>query len=394
GKQDALQEKWFPPAQVPADFKAIHIFKEPGPVPSTVEVDGRQQRPDMSFEERGNLLGEKPIAPRSVFDYVSSKSKDSLDNLLSGITRSTIRVDKSRLHEIPRIDKKAALTALRGFLPFGENPKKQARYRAYLEGQAGLLQDDGSPITSMDIPEGLSYDEAMKELDDFGKAARIFRPISGMMSSRFTSASETVSTFVQPNEGGLKTETQWKLEKEKREELEKEKSRNAPKIESQEAQAAAMKMFGQLTRTTKPFYPSRLVCKRFNVKNPHPDQQADDAAGRRTHAGGKQPLSKESVNSMMNNNTLDEFTIPSEFSNDPTMQAVIPKPSERSPKEQAAVEKSVDDMPSKDTEAKDEKPLDYERPSMDIFKAIFENSDDEDEDDDEEDEQPIVSTEK
>jgi G patch domain-containing protein 1 len=185
----------------------------------------------MSFEERGNLLGEKPIAPRSVFDYVSSKSKDSLDNLLSGITRSTSKVDKSRLHKIPTIDKKAALTALRGFLPFGETPKKQARYRAYLEGQAGLLQDNGSPITSMDIPEGLSYDEAMKELDDFGKAARIFRPISGMMSSRFTSASETVSTSVQPNEGGLKTETQWKKEKERREELEKEKSRNTPKIE-------------------------------------------------------------------------------------------------------------------------------------------------------------------
>lgn len=155
-----------------------------------------------------------------------------------------------------------------------------------------------------------------------------------------------------------------------------------------------MKMFGQLTRKTKAFYPSRLVCKRFNVKNPHPDQQADDAAGRRTNAGGKQPLSKESVSSMMNNNTLDEFTIPSEFSNDPTMQAVIPKPSERSHKEQAAVEKSVVDMPSNDTKAKDEKPLDYERPSMDIFKAIFENSDDDDEDDDEEDEIPLVSTEK
>lgn len=216
---------------MPADYKPIHIFKEPGPVPSTTETDGRQQRPDMSFEERGNLLGEKPIAPRSVFDYVSSKSKDSLDNLLSGITRSTTKIDKSRLHEIPRIDKKAALTALRGFLPFGENLKKQARYRAYLEGQAGLLQDDGSPVTSMDIPESLSYDEAMKELDDFGKAARIFRPISGMMSSRFTSASETVTTSVQPHEGGLKTESQWKQEKEKREELEREKSRNAPKIE-------------------------------------------------------------------------------------------------------------------------------------------------------------------
>jgi G patch domain-containing protein 1 len=105
-------------------------------------------------------------------------------------------------------------------------------------------------------------------------------------------------------------------------------------IQSQEAQAAAMKMFGQLTRTTKPFYPSRLVCKRFNVRNPHPDKQADDAAGRRTQAGAKQPLSKESVRTMMNNNTLDEFTSTPDFANDPLMQAIIPKPSDRAQQEQ------------------------------------------------------------
>ncbi|KAJ3376256.1 hypothetical protein GGF31_000323 [Allomyces arbusculus] len=35
-------------------------------------------------------------------------------------------------------------------------------------------------------------------------------------------------------------------------------------------QAAAMGQFGQLTRSVHMFYPTRLLCKRFGVRNPHP----------------------------------------------------------------------------------------------------------------------------
>lgn len=196
-----------------------------------MQAAGHQNPPDLSFEERGNILGEKPIERRSVFDYVSSRSKDRLDNLLSGITASVSNEDRSRLNNIPKVDKKDALNALRGFLPFGENIKKQARYRTYLEGQAGLLNDDGSPVTSMDIPEGLTYDEAHKELDEFVKAARIFRPISAMMSSRFTSASPANAVQIQGSEGGLRTESEWKKEKDEREKREQQQKEHAPKIE-------------------------------------------------------------------------------------------------------------------------------------------------------------------
>lgn len=199
-----------------------------------MEATGHQNRPDLSFEERGNLLGEKPIELRSVFDYVSSRSKDRLDNLLSGITASVSNEDRSRLNNVPKVDKKDALNALRGFLPFGENIKKQARYRTYLEGQAGLLNGDGSPIVSMDIPEGLTYDEAHKELDEFVKAARIFRPISAMMSSRFTSASPANAVQIQGSEGGLRTESEWKKEKDEREKREQQQKEHAPKIEVSE----------------------------------------------------------------------------------------------------------------------------------------------------------------
>jgi G patch domain-containing protein 1 len=35
-------------------------------------------------------------------------------------------------------------------------------------------------------------------------------------------------------------------------------------------------MYGYLTRSTTDFYPTRLLCKRFNVKDPHPVGAEED----------------------------------------------------------------------------------------------------------------------
>lgn len=144
-----------------------------------------------------------------------------------------------------------------------------------------------------------------------------------------------------------------------------------------------MKMFGNLTRTVKPFYPNRLVCKRFNVRNPHPnhDPTADADVGR-SQAGSKDALSKESMESMLNERLPLKFTsstIEEPISNDPLMNAVIPKPSDRTDKETAPTT-GVDKEVKKSENEGDEGPeLDYERPSMDIFKAIFDDSEEEEE---------------
>jgi G patch domain-containing protein 1 len=163
---------------------------------------------------------------------------------------------------------------------------------------------------------------------------------------------------------------------------------------TQEAEAAAMKMFGNLTRTVKPFYPNRLVCKRFNVRNPHPDHDptTDKAAGR-TQAGSKDALSKESMESMLNERMPLTFTSSSKTpeplslsTDDPMMKAVVPKPSERTAdqKDTKAPTTGVDVIKKDEDEDEGGPPLDYERPSMDIFKAIFDDSDSEDEEEEEE----------
>lgn len=380
--------KWHAPPKVPAHFTGQHVVEEDQD--KQTDAPKISQESLFSFEERGNALGEKPIEQRSVFDYMPKHSKDKLDQAVSYFI--DIGKDKSQLSEFPTISKDVAKLALQGFMPFGDNLKKQARYRSYLENQAGILTEDGVPKTVLPIPEGLTYEMGMKELDEFAKAARIFRPISAMMSGRFTSASETSKNIEVVNfEGGLKTEEQYRREKEQRI---KEQPKPEKKQLSQEAEAAAMKMFGGLTRTVKPFYPNRLVCKRFNVKDPHPnhDHTADKAAGR-TQGGNKDALSKESMDTILNKRLplQQTFTSVSEMTtslaqpdDDPMMKAVVPKPSQRS-EDSTAPTTGIDTTKTKDAEGDEGPPLDYERPSMDIFKAIFDDSDSEEEEEEEKD---------
>jgi hypothetical protein len=40
--------------------------------------------------------------------------------------------------DMPTVPKEIALAALRGFTPYSDNPKKQIRYKLFLEHQAGL----------------------------------------------------------------------------------------------------------------------------------------------------------------------------------------------------------------------------------------------------------------
>ncbi|KAI8327461.1 hypothetical protein BD560DRAFT_418055 [Blakeslea trispora] len=354
---------WYPPPQVPADFTGHHqsASREDSKVDKVKEGI-------FSFEERGHILGEKPIETRSVFDYMPQHSKDKLNQAIDFFV--DLGKDKSKLADFSTVSKEEAILALQGFMPFGDHPAKQARYRHYLENQAGKLTEDGIPLKTLPIPEGLTYESGMKEMDEFAKAARIFRPMSAMMSGRFTSSKQTSQKQMEviQFEGGLKTEQEYRKEKEQL--AKQEADRIEQKPVSQEAEAAAMKMFGTLTRTVKPFYPNRLVCKRFNVRNPHPEHTKTDAEASRTQAGSKEALSKEAMESMLNKR------MPLLTDTDPMMQAVIPKPSER--KEDVEKEEKIIKEEEEETE-ETVAAMDYERPSMDIFKAIFDTDSEEEE---------------
>lgn len=210
--------KWYRPPQVPESFTGRHVAANQ--TPTTAE------RRDLTSDERGHILGETPAEPRSVFDYISNKNKDRLSSLLESVTEKRPR-DPTKLEDFPQVNKQQANLALQGFMPFGDNPQKQARYRRYLEGQAGRLSHNGEPLTTLPVPEGMTHEAAMKEIEEFAKSARIFRPISAMMQGRFTSSqvSQEQTSF----QGGLKTESEWRKDKEKREKEEQEAKKKEKK---------------------------------------------------------------------------------------------------------------------------------------------------------------------
>jgi len=99
-------------------------------------------------------------------------------------------------------------------------------------------------------------DEWNRELSEFVRAAMVFKPMSRLMATRFTSSSSTILPGSDTSTPLISVPVQ--------------------KPEDPAVAAAKINMYGYLTRSTSDFYPTRLLCKRFNVKDPHPVGSAEE----------------------------------------------------------------------------------------------------------------------
>lgn len=308
------------------------------------------------------MLGEIPLpsAPRSVFDYMSQKDRERLQNIASSGTSATPSGSSTTKTgplpsaapatiTIPHTEPHIASAALRGFQPFVSDPAKQARYTAYLNSQASPGTDTSDILKPL---PGQKIDEFNKEHEDYAKAALIFKPISGAMAGRFTSAA--VVDHAQTSHEGLHTPSADKPAA--------EKAQKAPEEEeiSPKAHAAKMGMYGPLTREVKPWSPAPLLCKRFGVKDPNPKPETTDKKG---------PTAATPAAN------VDPSSLPSEFTSQEAPTSFASTSSGAgSCRTRAPLDLNNIGL------GEDETPLTYERPAMDIFKAIF-ASDDEDSDD-------------
>ncbi|KAI1259484.1 DUF1604-domain-containing protein [Xylariaceae sp. FL1019] len=212
---------------------------------------------------RAAVLGEAQLPGKSIFDFLSTEArerlatatgKSNLPQALGEIPAEYALTEAERqrelLNSLPELDKPTAIAALSrttGPAPYLDDDAKRGRYRAFLEHAAGFT------TTLPSKPVGMKTQDWTRELNEFISCARIFKPMTGLMASRFTTASSAKSADVRA--------------------VEAEK----PKDPAEEA--AKLGMYGSMTRRTKDFYPSRLLCKRFNVPPPkfvQPDEQEDD----------------------------------------------------------------------------------------------------------------------
>ena len=266
---------------------------------------------------------------------------------------------------IPPLSPRTASAALQGFIPYGDDLERQDRYRSYLSSQTYNTKTPNPTLRKGTI------EQINKELEDFAASARIFKPMSFAMSSRFTSGSNALATTdLQQPKPGLHV---YDAERAK-EDIERQKAKQAAepevkKFSNPREEAAVKGMYGKLTREVKMFYPEKLLCKRFGVPNPHPD--GDPSKG--------EPSTNESEgydNAPLPTNDAswtDAFTYKGrEISEDEPREEDI---GERRPKTIAEVGMADDANQGRDT-------LSYTKPSIDIFKAIFASDDESDDDDD------------
>ena len=314
-------------------------------------------------KSRGAILGESVLPGKSVFDYLSTTARDRIASATGradlpaaggeapmtsstdGETHATsARAPRS---SIPDLDKEIALAALGrgtgGWMPYADDDKKRARYRTFLEFRAGISTKD------VQRPAGLDREQWLHELQEFAHAAQVFKPLTGMMASRFTTSStHPISATTNPEQTLPLLSTP--------------SFATAP---SDPAEAAAkMGMFGPLTRSSLPFYPTRLLCKRFNVRPPdnvQPDSESavpttgDTGSRARPRCGPADLVSKSVLQEM-----LRESAVGQSFgaNRESTVQDVAQRPPEP-----AAEDNLID--PTRN------EALDGEKAGEAVFKAIF-----------------------
>lgn len=207
---------------------------------------------------RGAVLGEKALPGKSVFDYLSASAQDRVAAASGKTDLPPARGEMPAGHaapseeeqqralwdRAPKLDRNTAAAALSRTLggPYADDEVKRVRYRRYLEHQAnpGLRPPDKAA--------GMTDENFVQEMNEFYNCARIFKPMTGFMASRFTTS-----------KGALNPEPSGAAEL---------LSRPEPKAADPADEAAWMGMFGHMTRSVDDFSPTQLLCKRFNVKAP------------------------------------------------------------------------------------------------------------------------------
>lgn len=342
------------------------------------------------YKQRGAALGEEQRVSqaKSVHEYMSQKDQERIAALAKSSQSQpppplSMSEDQGQPQTLPPVDEviipplspRTASAALKGFIPFGDDLPKQERYRSYLTSQTYNTKEPNPQLRSG------TFDEINKELDDFAASARIFKPMSFAMSSRFTAGSSALaSSDLKQARPGLHMydAEKAKADMERAKQAKEAEQLHVKKDMTPREEAAHNGMYGKMTRVVTDFYPVKLLCKRFGVADPHPDGAhktitIDTSNGTRTADGLPLPKNDASWEGKFIYKAPDgasSTTAPGQ-SGDGNGQE------ERRPRNIGEVGMAEDINQGRDT-------LSYTKPSIDIFKAIFASDDEEDDDEEEE----------
>lgn len=352
-----LTETRFPPPTVPPGWEPKRVSRfdvQPHQFQSTADA---AKTSDLDIKARSALLGEAPLPGKSIFDFMKPEGRDKLatasgrsnlpqargEGAPAGYEAAENTNSRTLWGLIPNLDPQTASAALHrghsGWMPYAEDLNKRSRYTAFLTLRAGLSS------TLPPRPPNWSAEEWAKELREFAQAAEVFKPISGLMATRFTSSTAA------PN-----------------------LARDAPdkpaeppaKPSDPGEEAAKAGMYGPLTRSKHLFYPTRLLCKRFGVKPPANSGMDPNESG----AGGEGGAAS-GANDLVSRAELDRMMMHASYS--------LPKFASGATeggddgRSAAAMEAMSMQQPAA-VDAERNEALEGQRAGEDVFKSVFEDS--------------------
>ncbi|CAH2324209.1 G patch domain-containing 1 [Pelobates cultripes] len=425
----AQQKKIYLPPELPRDYSPVHYFRpvltpnshssltlqamlDSSQKPSQkLAEDQPHSRHQLNSRQRRDLLGETPLqGPTTVLDMLTDKDRERIKEVKQAVEQQRLKAQtlahealKSSFQPPSSVETHGKLQEhlLRRelvpghseeFKPFDKNPEKQKRYENYIrslhQGQKGALE------SSLDA--NMTEWERGREQDEFMRSAMLYKPSSTTLSSRFTRAKHE-------------------------DDLDKvEVARDEEGDLNDKASAVKMKMFGKLTRDKFEWHPDKLLCKRFNIPDPYPgstiiglpkvkrdkfsvfnfltvpetsNPHVDTTRNKPSEAAGEIRPKKSS---RWDQSTSEKKDSISEFISQTRSEIVIKK-TELNPAEESETKSENSAPPAKaatdHTDPLQEQDEVEERPSIDIFKAIFADSSDEkssSSEDESEDESPVV----
>lgn len=275
----SLEDGKYKPPEVPEGWQPAQLVREGTRAAQTSLPTITGTNAQLTADSRRAALGEQSLPGKSVFDYLSTTARDRLatvtgnQNLPPALDERpaphsiTTSSDVSQLPglAIPFVDPATALTALTRLRkdktpPYADDLAKQGRYKDFLR-----YSSDPQPVAQRVSPlrapqHRYSDQDHLTELAEFTATADLFKPATGFLASRFTSAAATSKPTVGTQEEGAVGQGDL--------ETEDLLTRPPAKPKDPAEEAARMGMFGVATRSVVSWQPTRLVCKRFGVEMP------------------------------------------------------------------------------------------------------------------------------
>ncbi|XP_052872774.1 G patch domain-containing protein 1 homolog [Anopheles cruzii] len=208
-------------------------------------------RHDLDPKSRAEILGEQTIVARTVPDEPTSNSEPSGATVAdqpgtekqpaSGTEPSSHLIPSGLVKEAKVLEQPYVGSTKAGFKPFIAYPDKQDRYERFLAfhpSERYLTRDQY--LESLQ-PLNLSAWDRERERKEFMQAERMYRPLAGLMSDRFVTASTLIAE-------------------------------NTITLDGTPGEPRQIKM----QRTQTMWKPHKDLCKRFNVPEPFGGLLADD----------------------------------------------------------------------------------------------------------------------